>query len=144
MACPFFFPTHRHERELWNFRARLPLGDGWAGKCGAPGQDGVVPADEELRDHCNLGYAHACARLPRERAADAVRFSVAADIAGVISIGYAMERDHAPAGNGRLDFECATARWTQPHPDPRVQAMAQAYLQSYFARRPRSAAARVL
>ncbi len=144
MACPFFLPTHRHDRELWTFRARLPLGDGWAGHCGAPGQEGVVPADEELRDHCNLGYAHACARLPRDRAADAIHFCIAADRDGLISLDYALEREHAPAGSGRLEYECSTSRWAQPHPDLHVQAMAQAYLQSYFARRPRSAAARVL
>lgn len=137
MACPFFLPTHRHERELWTFRARLPLGDGWVGKCTA--HDGA-PTDDALRDHCNLGYAHACPHLPHDRHADAVHFSVAADNGGLVSLHYAFELGHAPAGHGRLDYDCAAARWTAPHPDSRLQAMAAAYLESYFARRPRAAA----
>jgi len=138
MACPFFFPTQRHERELWACRARLPLGDGWTGRCAAPGHDGALPSDDELRDGCNLGYASACPRLPREREADAVHFSVAADRGGIISLRYALERDHAPAGHGCLEYDRSAARWSGPPPDSRLQALARSYLQAYLARRPRS------
>lgn len=141
MACPYFHPTERHDRELWSFRARLPLGDGWTGFCTAPGHEGAVPADEVLRDACNLGYPRCCPRLPESRHADAVHFSVAADRDGVISLHYALERNHAPAGHGQLEYRRGEAVWATSHPQPSLQAQADSYLQAYLARRPRAATA---
>ena len=76
MACPFFMPTQRAESNAWLHPARLPLGAGWDGHCTASAPD-TVPAADELREFCNLGYAKGCSRLPADRAADAVRFSIA-------------------------------------------------------------------
>jgi hypothetical protein len=134
VACSFFYPTLRHERELWPFRRRLPLGDGFHGHCTAPGHEGTIPDEASLRDCCNMGYAN-CPRLPKEREADAVHFSVASDRDGVISLHWVMVRNHAAAEYGRLDFERAAFSWKLPHWNPTLQRMAQCYLESYLARR---------
>ncbi len=39
MACPYFIPAEVHEREFWPHRERLPLGDGFAGRCAARAAD---------------------------------------------------------------------------------------------------------
>ena len=79
MACPFFMPTSKLEDGGWLHPSRLPLGGGWTGHCSAPGHEGAEPTNQELRELCNLGYAASCPRLPKERAYDAVRFSIARD-----------------------------------------------------------------
>ena len=56
MACPYFIPAEIHQGELWPHRERLPLGDGFSGRCGAQPPHGSCD-DENLRLHCNLGYA---------------------------------------------------------------------------------------
>lgn len=135
MACPFFLPTERIASDLWPHRARLPLGDGYRGVCTAPGQEHAAPGDGELKDFCNLGYAKGCPRLPRERHADAVRFIVTQDRDGQVGLYFTAERDHAPREHGPLTFDRAQQRWLAPHPDARVQRMAECYLQSYFSRK---------
>jgi hypothetical protein len=111
MACPFFMPTSKLEDGGWLHPSRLPLGGGWIGHCSAPGHEGAEPTNEELRELCNMGYATACPRLPEDRTSDAVRFSIA--------------RDHG----ARLSL------WISFHADPRIQKMAECYLQSYLLRR---------
>ena len=138
MACPYFMPTAKFEAIAWPHRARLPLGDGWLGRCTAPGHEDFIPGPEELANFCNLGYARACPHLPRERAWDAVRFSVTRDKDGMITILYVCERDYRPAGHGTLDYSCALASWRSSHPDARLQAMAQCYLECYLLRRGKS------
>lgn len=128
-------PTERLVSDLWPHRSRLPLGDGFRGVCTAPGQEGAAPADEELKDFCNLGYARRCPRLPPDRHADAVRFIVTQDRDGRIGLYFTSERDHAPRAHGPLAFDRAQRRWVAPHPDPRVQRMAECYLQSYLSRK---------
>ncbi len=135
MACPYFLPTAKFEGIAWPHRARLPLGDGWRGQCTAPGHEGLAPGAEELAQFCNLGYARACPHLPRERAWDAVRFSIARDKEGVVTVLYVCERDYRPAQHGALDYDCALARWRAPHSDARVQKMAECYLECYLLRR---------
>src|SRR6185369_15982418 len=71
LACPYFVPENRCDAELWPHRARLPLGDGYEGHCSAPGHEGALPTQEELKSACNLGNA-CCERLPADRALDAV------------------------------------------------------------------------
>jgi hypothetical protein len=56
LACPYFNPLHPHPRDLWPHRHRLPLGDGFAGRCAARPAEAVCE-DETLRRYCNLGYA---------------------------------------------------------------------------------------
>jgi hypothetical protein len=75
LACPFFMPTQRADDTGWPHPARLPLGGGWMGLCRAPGHEPCEPSPRDLQELCNLGYATRCSRLPKERAADAVRFA---------------------------------------------------------------------
>ncbi len=116
----------------WPHPARLPLGAGWTGECGANAVT-RVPSDDELRDHCNLGYAK-CEHLPAEREADAVRFSIASAVDGKIVVRYACEREHRPANCGTLEFDRHRMSWTSTHRDARVQRMAECYLRAYLDR----------
>lgn len=141
MACPFFMPTHRADDAGWPHPSRLPLGAGWSGLCRAPGHEPCEPSARELQQLCNLGYATGCSRLPRERTADAVRFSVARDRGSRLELWFVCEMGHRPAEHGKLDYDQASGRWASPHPDARIQKMAECYLESYLQRRIRSARA---
>lgn len=134
MPCPYFIPTERFDHAGFKHPARLPLGAAFRGRCGASGNDGVLPTDEDLKQ-CNLGYARNCSRLPRERDADAIRFSIARERDGQISLCYVSELNYLPRESGRLQYESLTQKWLQMHPDARVQAMAECFLQSYLVRR---------
>ena len=131
MACPYFFPLERIENPPWPHPARLPLGDGWTGHCTAPGHEGAQPTEEELQDGCNLGYARACPRLPRQRLCDAIRFSLARDRDHKLTVQFVCEIGHAPAEHGMLEFDAAAGRWSSRHEDARIQKMAECYLHSY-------------
>lgn len=135
VACPYFMPTAKFEAIAWPHRARLPLGDGWQGVCTAPGHEDFVPGPDELANFCNLGYARACPRLPADRAWDALRFSVARDKDNVVTILYVCERAYRPAAHGTLEYDSALGRWCAPHSDPRLQKMAECYLECYLLRR---------
>lgn len=135
MSCPFFMPTAKAGGELWQHPRRLPLGAGWSGHCTAPGHEGAQPGEHEVRHACNLGYATECARLPRERPCDAVRFAIACDRDGAITVQYVLEARHLPAGNGLLQYDVAGAAWSTPHADARIQRQAACYLESYLERR---------
>jgi hypothetical protein len=134
MACPYFHPQTRIEASLWPHPPRLPLGDGWSGHCTAPGHEGARPSDEELKDGCNLGYARNCSRLPRERSCDAVRFSLARDRERKLTVQFVCEIAHAPAAHGMLEFDAAAQSWSSQHADPRIQRMAECFLQAYLRR----------
>lgn len=140
MACPFFMPTVKCDDGGWIHPARLPLGAGWQGYCCAPGHERSEPALEEVRQLCNLGYASRCPRLPEERTADAVRFSVSRDRGAQLTICFVREFGHRPAGHGWLEYDLALAKWVSSHPDPCTQKMAECYLQSYLMRRTHPAA----
>lgn len=137
MACPFFMPMEKLVNGLWPHPSRLPLGCGWSGHCTAPGHEGEMPSEEELRDLCNLGYAEGCSRLPHDRSWDTVRFNARAvaseDKASVnrIHVRYVCERGHLPADHGLLEFDTSLG-WTQQHPDSRVQRMAECFIESYL------------
>lgn len=135
LACPYFMPTHKSEDAAWLHPSRLPLGAGWSGHCCAPNHESTTPSDQSLRDHCNLGYAVACPHLPKERAADAVRFSVARDRGTQLELWFIFERNHRPAGHGKLQYDVAADRWLSLHPNPQIQKMAACYLESYLQRR---------
>lgn len=145
MACPYFMPVVKLENGAWPHPARLPLGCGWNGHCTAPGHEGETPAQDVLEAFCNLGYASSCAWAPPERAWDAVRFAVSAPAgprgkdnekrsadARVLCLVYVCERDHRPAAHGELTFDLSIAAWTRPHEDPRIQKMAECFLDSYL------------
>lgn len=143
MACPYFMPLERLENGTWPHPARLPLGAGWSGHCTAPGHEQKVPSQDVLEAFCNLGYASGCAWAPRDRLWDAVRFAVTApavDVrrsertgasADVIRLRYVCERDHRPVADGDLEFDLTRTLWTKSHDDPRLQKMAECFLESY-------------
>lgn len=144
MACPYFMPVEKLENGSWPHPARLPLGSGWRGHCTAPGHEGQDPPRDILEAFCNLGYASTCTWAPSERACDAVRFGVEASSqsgklsegqARVIRIVYVCERGHRPVERGDLEFDLDRATWTRRHADPRLQKMAECFLESYWKRR---------
>jgi hypothetical protein len=134
VACPFFMPEERFNAD-WLFPQRLPLGAGWAGTCTAPGHNGVRPSDEELKSSCNLGYAKACGRLPADRHADAVRFALGEERDGILHVLFACEREYLPTAHGELLYDAARGSWPQSHDDPRMQRMAECYVQAQRERR---------
>ena len=136
MACPYFFPTERALTIGWAFPHRLPLGGGFCGTCRANAQV-FSPNAATLRDSCNLGHAHGCARVPMERPADSLRFSVAKDDGERVLLHYVFERDHAPVAHGRLEYHCATRQWPAALTDPCAQQQADCYLAMYLERRRR-------
>jgi hypothetical protein len=145
VACPFFMPVERLENGAWLHVSRLPLACGWHGTCTAPGHEGELPTAEELRDFCNLGYAESCPRLPRDRAWDAVRFSIVSprladamnDTTRLTSVNlrYVCERAHRPAEHGTLEFDPGRSFWVRPHADCRVQRMAECFLAEYLSKK---------
>jgi hypothetical protein len=140
LACPFFMPTAKLDDGGWLHPSRLPLGGGWSGRCSAPGHEDAELQVEQLREFCNLGYASGCAHLPQERTSDAVRFSVTRDAGTQLLLQYVCELNHQPAGHGTLEYDCSSG-WLTPHPDPRIQRMAECYLESYLLRRGRAISA---
>ena len=135
VPCPFFLPTEKISGALWPFPSRLPLGEGWRGECMAPGHEHSAPGEEELRECCNLGYARTCARLPQERAADAVRFSVSVQGANVLHVFYVCEKNHVPGETGRLEYDAAQGRWVTQHPNAAMQKLAECYVEAYQSRK---------
>ncbi len=93
------------------------------------------PSEEELTLGCNVGYARTCSRLPAQRNADAVRFVLGEDRDGILRVLFACERDYLPVGHGELLYDTARGSWLQPHGDPRVQRMAECYVQAQRERR---------
>ena len=150
LACPYFMPVARMENGRWPHPARLPLGNGWCGHCTAPGHEGELPAQDVLEAFCNLGHAGSCSWSPQERVWDAVQFAVTAPLdpaghdvgrnvsavqARTLLLNYVCERDHAPVAHGELEFDLSRATWLRRHDDPRVQKMAECFLESYLKRR---------
>lgn len=82
-----------------------------------------------------MGYAGACARLPQERDADAVRFALGEERDGVLHIRFAYERNYLPAGHGELIYETATRRWQTGHGNACLLRMAECYIESQKVRR---------
>lgn len=135
MACPYFLPEQELVELGFPHPQRLPLGAAWRGSCGAPGQGGVLPNEDELKNGCNLGYARGCRRLPEDRPADAVRFAIVRERAGEIEVCYAYERSYSPGEHGSLQFKLADDTWTTPGSETQLARMAQCFLQSYLRRR---------
>jgi hypothetical protein len=131
-------PLQKFDEGGWLHASRLPLGGGWRGQCSAPGHEGEDPSALDLTDGCNLGYAVGCSRMPEQRSCDAVRFSVSRDFGSEIALCFVTERSHIPVTHGCLKYEVASATWASVHSDPRIQKMAQCYLESYLSRRPQN------
>lgn len=131
MPCPYFRP----ERRLGPPRTFVPLGDLWAGSCTA---DSAAPQPDEstVSSLCNVGYARGrCARYPEGGGADAVRFSLAADRGGAISVRFAVERGYLPLAHGTLVFSGGILKTAAPEDAPLVARQAEAYVESYLRRR---------
>jgi hypothetical protein len=136
-------PVSKMENGAWPHPARLPLGGGWCGHCTAPGHQAEIPPQDVLEAFCNLGYASGCSWSPRERVWDGVRFAVMAPLepaapngaippARVLLLRYVCERDHRPVEHGDLEFDLSQAVWRRLHDDPRVQKMAECFLEGFL------------
>ena len=136
MACPYFLPARRLDLGAWVRSPRLPLGDPYAGACHARPGDIVEPNETRQRELCNCGYARGrCDRFPGDSAADAVRFSITGDDAGLVRLVYIVEKDHAPAEHGALEYAVDEARLDGPHISELLARQAGAFLESYLRRR---------
>jgi hypothetical protein len=133
------------ENGAWAHPARLPLSGGWRGYCTAPGHAGQLPSPQVLEGFCNLGYAGDCSWAPSDRVCDAVRFSVTAPanvmqsnpIAAepsvrILHLHFVREKNHLPVDHGDLEYDLSRANWLRRHDDPRVQKMAECFLDSYL------------
>ena len=139
-------PVERLENGSWPHPARLPLGAGWQGHCTAPNHQGATPDQHILEAFCNLGYASSCPWAPSDRPSDAVRFAVAAPLngstnsvegatgalAGILRLQFVCEKAHLPAEHGELQIDLRTSTWLRRHDDPRIQKMAECFLESYL------------
>ena len=135
MACPYFYPASTLSRGFWGQRARLPLGDLYAGICRANPDVVFEPEEDLLRECCNLGYAREqCARFPRGAGPDAVRFAVSAAQDGVVRIRYALERDHRPDQHGELVYDQHRQALEAPPENPVLARQAEAYAASFLRR----------
>jgi hypothetical protein len=142
VACPFFVPSRRLEITGWVRAPRFPLGDLFAGECHARPTEVIEPPESHQRELCNCGYIKGrCDRFPGGSAADAVRFSVTLDTPTRLSVVYVIEKDHAPAEYGTLEYWIDNARLDGPSITEVLVAQARAFLESYLSRRARVAGA---
>jgi hypothetical protein len=129
MPCPYFYPVARIGKEN-----RWPLGDPWRGLCHADPARIWEPSEAIARSFCNLGYARgACSYFPETGQADARRYTVSADDGERLTILYAEELDHQPAGDGSVQFLIADQ--SIGHSNRLVAQQAWAYAQSYLRRK---------
>jgi hypothetical protein len=136
VACPFFVPSRRLEIAGWVRPPRFPLGDPFGGACHAQPAEIVEPPEARQRELCNCGYARGrCDRFPGGSAADAVRFSVTDDSPSRLLLVYVVEKDHAPAEFGTLQYAIDDARLEAPDISDILVQQARAFLESYLSRR---------
>jgi hypothetical protein len=120
-------PVTRLTTEEWVHAPRLPLGDPYLGTCHARPGEASQPSETEQRELCNYGYARGrCDRFPEE-CADAVRFSVSGETEGRVQLVWILEKSHAPAEFGTLEY--AAGRISDA--GPLLSAQATAFLRSY-------------
>ena len=136
MACPYFYPTERFLQALWPHASRLPLGDGFAGRCCADPSAEAIPSQTALENHCNLGYARGqCGRFPGGAGPDAVRFTLSGRQHGIISIYYVVERDHRPYEHGSLAYDVKRRALVEPPASRLLARQAETFVESYLRRR---------
>ena len=137
MACPFFAPSRRLENTVWVRPPRYPLGDLFSGTCHASASNLTEGHHDEC---CNFGYARGrCDRFPGGAAADAVRFSVTDDTPTKLLVVYVVEKDHAPAEHGTLEYAIDESLLNGPKISNILAQQARAFLESYLRRRALSA-----
>lgn len=133
MACPFFAPSRRLENTDWVRPPRYPLGDLFRGTCHASAPD---ISDGHQDECCNFGYARGrCDRFPGDGAPDAVRFSIIEETPAKLLVVYVVEKDHAPAEFGTLEYAVEDARLDGPVISDVLVQQARAFLESYLSRR---------
>jgi len=137
LSCPFFSPTERAHDIAFPHPARLPLGAAWRGSCLSPGHELHVLNNQGL-ESCNLGYALSCSRLPKERSCDSVRFAITRHSKQAVSVQFVLEANHLPLYNGLLEYDRVLGVWLTPHPEQRIQKLADCFLQSALGRIERS------
>jgi len=114
------------------------LGDPFGGACHARPADIVEPPEAQQRDLCNCGYARGrCDRFPGGSAPDAVRFSVTEDSPARLLVVYVVEKDHAPAAFGTLEYLVPDSHLGGAPISNVLQQQARAFLESYLIRRAR-------
>jgi hypothetical protein len=64
-----------------------------------------------------------------------VRFGIARDTGSQILLLFVCEAGHLPAAHGTLEYDLSLGQWVSSHADPRIQKMAECYLESYLLRR---------
>jgi hypothetical protein len=52
--------------------------------------------------------------------------------ARVLTLHYVRERNHLPVEHGDLEYDLAQTTWLRTHSDPRIQRMAECFLDSYL------------
>src|SRR4051812_28179921 len=116
----------------WAPAPRLPLWDPHHGACHARPAEIFEPPEISQRDLCNCGYVRGqCAHFPEDSPADAVRFSITGDDAGVVRLVYILEKDHSPAEYGRLEFSADEQRFLGHPKNELLAAQALAFVASY-------------
>jgi hypothetical protein len=111
----------------WSW-GRAPLGALFEGECEIERGAG----EPRL---CNFGYARGlCACFPAETVADAVRFSIAGSLDGMMKLIWIFEKDHAPLEHGILEYRESTGEFVEK-PEGVLGAQARAFIENYLARR---------
>jgi hypothetical protein len=65
------------------------------------------------------------------RGCDAVRFGVARDGEKLVWLKFVLEAAHLPVAHGLIEYDRARETWASVHPEPRLQKMAECFLESY-------------
>lgn len=87
-----------------------------------------------MRHVCNVGYGrHSCEQFPALSAADAIRFHVIKEAAGLIQIQYVFEKDCWPRERGTI--ECSVSEFALAAQTDTLHRQAHAFVDSYLARR---------
>ena len=85
-------------------------------------------------ESCNMGYAQSYPRLPAERSCDAVRFAVSKHSEARVLVQFVLESKYLPIGHGYLEYDRRLSTWVSGHSDPKIQKLADCFLQAYFER----------
>ncbi|HVV45384.1 MAG TPA: hypothetical protein VHC72_09260 [Bryobacteraceae bacterium] len=133
MACPLFIPSSPLGDLV---TASAPLGDLYAGRCGADPAAEIEP--DTLRRCCNLGYARRQCKRAAQADSDAIRVLVRADDGRSVQVAWAIERDHHPVAVGIETVELAAGEATPAGSltalPAQVRACAEAYARQTHAR----------
>ena len=136
MACPFFVPVRRLEWTGPGPAPRLPLGDSYAGECHT-GPEVFEPPAARQRDVCNCGYASGRCDRFEARGTDAVRFSVTLDEPERLELVWVLEKDHAPASYGMLEYDVASQCVRGEAPGGTLRRQVEKFVESYLRLRQR-------